>query len=74
MKMLFACVASMGLAAIGIGQSAECSHSCKDPGCDEVTADTGFGYGACYASSCHCKAFEGSDSTCSNCGHSYYKH
>ncbi len=30
------------------------------------------GYGRCY--SCDCKAFEGSDNYCDNCGHNYSRH
>ena len=30
------------------------------------------GYGRC--SSCDCKAFEGSDNYCDNCGHNYSRH
>lgn len=32
------------------------------------------GYGACSVSGCNCRAFEGSDYTCSNCGHNYDRH
>ncbi|MGJ5633280.1 hypothetical protein [Nostoc sp. CALU 1950] len=32
------------------------------------------GYGACSASGCNCKGYEGSGETCENCGHNYSKH
>lgn len=30
------------------------------------------GYGSCYK--CNCRAYEGNDYTCGNCGHSYGDH
>ncbi|MEH1969056.1 hypothetical protein [Nostoc sp.] len=32
------------------------------------------GYGACSASDCNCKGYEGSGQTCENCGYNYSKH
>jgi hypothetical protein len=32
------------------------------------------GYGACSSSGCNCKSYEGSGSTCENCGHNYDRH
>ncbi len=32
------------------------------------------GYGSCSSSGCNCQTYEGSGSTCSNCGHNYGTH
>ena len=32
------------------------------------------GFGRCWESGCHCKAFKGRGDTCGNCGHAYRQH
>lgn len=32
------------------------------------------GWGKCWIQWCNCKAFEGNDSLCTNCGHPYDQH
>lgn len=32
------------------------------------------GFGRCFESGCHCKAFKGRGDTCGNCGHAYRRH
>lgn len=32
------------------------------------------GWGECMVNNCHCRAFEGNDATCSNCGHNKERH
>lgn len=39
-----------------------------DTGREEIKA----GYGSCYK--CNCRAYEGNDYTCANCGHGYGDH
>jgi len=69
MKMLFACLASLGLAAVGVAQSGACSHSGCNPGVQATVSEPQAGYSSCAVYGCYCKAFEGSGNTCSNCSH-----
>lgn len=36
--------------------------------------DIYLGLGECMVNNCHCRAFEGNDPTCTNCGHNKERH
>jgi hypothetical protein len=41
---------------------------------NKIQKKTRCGYGACAVSGCNCRAYEGRDNTCGNCGHNYERH
>ena len=40
----------------------------------KLNQDISLGLGECMVNNCHCRAFEGNDPTCTNCGHNKERH